>query len=160
MSNLALSVLPNRHQQQIDSLQHELYERNRQLVEVEEALRQEKLKNAAVERGVSQLREILSPMFSGLKMVFGEIDSMGVGSSPFSGGIDPRKAAVWEDWKRKLGGKAADAIDALHIHGEMTHTQLKIHMKCGQQTVYDTVHRLNKAGIINKNGGKVSLKQL
>ena len=28
------------------------------------------------------------------------------------------------------------------------------------QTVYDAVSKLNKAGIINKNGGKISLKEL
>jgi predicted HAD superfamily Cof-like phosphohydrolase len=145
-------------QSEIESLKRDLYARNRENADLHEALRQEQKKSAAIERGVANLRGILAPLHDGLKMIFGEIDAMGVG--PAVSNMDPRKAAVWEDWKKKLGGKAADAIDALHIHGEMTHTQLKIHMKCGQQTVYDTVHRLNKAGIINKNGGKVSLKEL
>jgi hypothetical protein len=152
------SGVPN-PQQQIESLQRELYQRNREIADLREELRQERGKANQVEIGAASLRVILRPLHNALLQVFGEMDDMGVGAASVNG-IDPRKTAVWEDWKKKLGGKAADAIDALHTHGEMTHTQLKIHMKCGQQTVYDTVHRLNKAGIINKNGGKVSLKEL
>ncbi len=161
---MSTGIVPFQHHSEadsvrIESLQRELYRRNQQLNEAEENLRQERQKTASIERGVQELRKVLSPLYQALQHVFGEIDTMGVGSAP-AAGVDPRKSAVWEDWKQKLGGKAADAIDALHLHGEMTHTQLRIHMKCGQQTVYDTVHRLNKAGIINKNGGKISLKQL
>ena len=155
MSMVTFSVPSPRDQ--LESLQRELYACNRQLAEVEEALRQERAKNATVESGVRDLRRVLSPLYQALGQVFGEIEGMGVTSA---GQPADSKSAVWESWKQKLGGKAADAIDALRLHGEMTHTQLKIHIRCGQQTVYDTVHRLNKAGIINKNGGKISLKRL
>ena len=33
--------------------------------------------------------------------------------------LDPRKAAVWEDWKRKMPGIPARFIDALMLHGEL-----------------------------------------
>lgn len=73
---------------------------------------------------------------------------------------DNRKAAVWESWKQKLGGKQAEFIEALLTHGEMSAIQLKIATRSGQQTVYDTIHKLNKLGLINKNGGKFSLKEV
>jgi hypothetical protein len=119
-------------------------------------------RNGEVEEGGRRLKEVLTPLYTALQHVFGDLDA--VVSNDASGAVgaasDARVSPVWESWKQKLGGKAADAIDALMVHGELTHTQLRIHIKCGQQTVYDTVLRLNKAGIINKNGGKISLKKL
>jgi DNA-binding Lrp family transcriptional regulator len=54
----------------------------------------------------------------------------------------------------------AKAIDALLMHGALTQTQLRIHVGCAAGSISDLVYRLNKAGIINKNGGKISLKEL
>ena len=148
--------------QQVESLQRELYKRNQQLNEVEEALRQERLKSAALERGVSRLKQALSPVYDGLRMIFGEIDAMGVGDAGVAAtsGMDPRKAAVWEDWKRKMPGIPARFIDALMLHGELTQTQLRLHAKCAQGSVAGVVSQLWKAGLINKNGGRISLKEL
>jgi hypothetical protein len=166
-TGLTLRAIPSPSQAQndIDYLRRQLASANQQLseaegrnAELEADLARERAKRVAVERGVQELRSVLTPLYQALGHVFGEMEVMGVEGSA-SPNNDP-KAAVWESWKQKLGGKAAEAIDALRLHGEMTHTQLKIHIRCGQQTVYDTVHRLNKAGIINKNGGRVSLKAL
>ena len=161
MSLSILTSLPDQ-QAQLRSLQQELFNRNRQLAETEEALRQEKQKTAAIESGVQQLRTVLSPLYQALQMVFGEIEAMGVSainnSSPSS--MDPRKAAVWEDWKRKMPGVPARFIDALMLHGELTQTQLRIHAKCAVGSVAGVVSQLYKAGLINKNGGRISLKEL
>lgn len=162
MSNgLALmSALPTQ-QSQIESLQRELYQRNRQLAEAEEALRQERQKNAALEAGVTNLRQVLTPLYQGLRMIFGELDAMGVqGETASITGLDPRKAAVWEDWKRKMPGIPARFIDALMLHGELTQTQLRLHAKCAHGSVAGVVSQLWKAGLINKNGGRISLKEL
>lgn len=156
--SLTLTGIPN-PQQQIESLQRELYARNRQLAESEEALRQERAKNASIERGVQRLREVLGPLFDGLKLIHGEMDAMGIEGSSASS-VDPRKAAVWEDWKRKLGGQAAKAIDALLLHGALTQSQIRLHVGCATGSTAGIVYQLNKAGIINKNGGKISLKDL
>lgn len=149
------SGVPN-PQQQIESLQRELYQRNRQLADAEEALRQEKAKNAAVERGVSQLREILSPMFNGLKMVFGEIDVMGVGGSVST----PKTSAIWESWKQKLPTLEGRAIDALLLHGEMTVPQLRIHIGCATRTSRNVASSLSGKGLALRSGGKIRLKEL
>lgn len=152
-----------------EHLRRLLRERDRQLGEAEARIAdleadlvREKAKSKATERGAQKLRQILSPLHQALGMVFGEIESMGVGEPEASDHQEKpsRVTSVWESWKQKLGGKQAEFIDALLTHGEMTAVQLKIATKCGQQTVYDTIFKLNKAGLINKNGGRFSLKEM
>jgi hypothetical protein len=114
---------------------------------------------AMVEGGVSRLRSALTPLYQALQQIYGDIDAMEI--NPESGsGMDPRKAAVWEDWKRKMPGIPARFIEALMLHGELTQTQLRLHAKCAQGSVAGVVSQLWKAGLINKNGGKISLKEL
>jgi transcription initiation factor IIE alpha subunit len=67
---------------------------------------------------------------------------------------------VWDSWKGKMSGSAAKAIDALLLHGEMTAEQLRIHLGCATRTCYNIIGELNKAKLINKNGGRISLKEL
>lgn len=156
--SLTLSVVPS-PQQQLESLQRELYQRNRQLAEAEEALRVERQKTAAMERGVSQLRTFLNPLHEGLKMFYGEIDLMGFGGTS-SAAPDSRVAAIWADWKQKFPGHPSKAIDALLLHGQMTQGQLRIAVGCATGTISNVVGILNRAGLVNKNGGKISLKEL
>ncbi len=154
---------------EIEDLKRELYARNKQLndaekriLELEQELREERMKSTQLERGVSALRAILMPLHNALRMVFGEIDGLRIGEvSQQAAPQSPAKSVVWESWKEKLGGMASQAIDALLLHGEMTSEQLAIHIGTKRkQTVYDTVHRLNKANLINKRDGKISLKEL
>jgi hypothetical protein len=116
-------------------------------------------------RAVGNLRNQLTPLFQALKMVFGEMDAVAPAGVAVPGQevvstVSPRELQVWEAWKKKMPGKAAEFIDILLTHGEMNAAQLKIAGKCASDTVYQTIHRLHKAGLINKNGGKVSLKKL
>jgi hypothetical protein len=108
-------------------------------------------------RGIQELRTVLTPLYQGLRHIFGEIDELGVESTSTA---HPQKNAVWDSWKQKLGGLPAKAIDALLVHGEMNRTQLRIHVGCATGSITDLVYKLNQAGIINKNGGKISLKEL
>ena len=160
MSSTGLMLTPpaDRTQQTIESLRRDNYMLGCQVEELREQLRQEKLKAVSVGRGVTQLREILSPMFNGLKMVFGEIDAMGVVDAPSA--PDSRVAAIWSDWKQKFPGHPSRAIDALLLHGSMTQGQLRIAVGCATGTISNVVSILNRAGLINKNGGKISLKEL
>jgi hypothetical protein len=133
--------------------------------ELEEELRIEHAKvlearshSANASKALMRLRSQFQPWYTTLKMLMGELDGAGVdGSGEVS---TPQANAKWESWKRKLGGKQAEFIDALLEHGEMTGAQLKVACKCGQQTVYDTIAKLNKAQLLDKNGGKFSLKEL
>lgn len=125
------------------------------------------------DRALSMLRKQLSPLYRALQAVFGELDAAGVTDStvpdPQSAGpgathgIEPRVAALWASWKQKLGGAdsaPSRVIDALLTHGEMNVAQLRVAGKMAQQTVYDSVSKLHKLGLLNKNGGRYSLKQL
>lgn len=146
---------PPSSQSQVESLQRELYTRNRQLAEKEEELRLERAKNSGVEVGVRELRGILYPLHQTLKMVFGEIDAMGIGDQ-----VAPRTSAVWDSWKQKMSGTAAKAIDALLLHGSMSAGQLRIHLGCATRTCTNIIGELNRAKLINRDGGKISLKEL
>lgn len=128
---------------------------------LEVELKAERRKNATTEKGVAQLRTILSPLHQALGMVFGQIDAMGVsesnGTVPASA---PKMSAAWEQWKERLGGATARAIDALMVHGEMNQTQLRIILGCATRTVTNVVAALNQAKLIDKRDGKIRLKEL
>lgn len=143
-------------QAEIRRLQQEIFTRNRQLAEAEDALRVERQKNAGVEAGVHELRAVLNPLYQALQHIYGEMNAFGEDQAPAT----VKHSAVWESWKAKLGGQTAEAIDVLMLHKEMNAEQLRVHLHCARTHVYNVISRLNKAGIINKNGGKISLKEL
>lgn len=138
-----------------------------QLRESETARLTEQGRANAIEAGVRELRDSLAPLYRALRQMFGEIEAMGVGSTQGTQGApvatNPRSSAAWDSWKQKLGANSAAAriIDFLMVHGELTHTQIRIHLGTNRmQTVYDAVSKLNRAGLLNKNGDKFSLKEL
>jgi hypothetical protein len=158
----SLAVMPTLHEfaDRIKKLERQLEERNRQLEEAQDDLRAERSKNAQGAAAVAELRRQLSPLYNGLRAVFGEMDALGVAEGT-SGHVEPRKAAVWEAWKTKLPGIPAKMIDALLVHGALNQTQLRIHAQCARSSVPNAVMALNRAGLINKSGdGKISLKEL
>ena len=92
MADTGLIAYPTQpsFQSQIESLQRELFNRNRQLAEAEESLRQERNRANAMEQGVAALRVQLRPLHQALLMVFGEIDSMDVESARHRRRTPPR----------------------------------------------------------------------
>ena len=109
------------------------------------------------------LRRSLTPLYRSLQQVFGELDGAhvpeeGSPTAPSAGGraTDPR----WESWKQKLPGRPAEMIDLLLLHGEMNRNQLMAAMRAGKDVVRVTVSKLHVAGLVTKNGGRVSLKAL
>jgi hypothetical protein len=150
----SLAVLPNPHEQ--------IAELRRQLADVQDALREERAKNAQGAAAVTELRRQLSPLYNGLRAVFGEMEAIGMGEvAAQGGGIDPRKRAVWDAWKQRMPGIPSKIIDALLLHGALTQTQLRIHAQCARSSVPNAVMQLNRAGLINKDsGGRISLKEL
>jgi len=168
MSMVPFTPMPDQ-QRRINELTAALAEAEHRGDQLEVELKTERRKNATTEKGVAQLRNILSPLHQALGMVFGQIESMGVGESARSAGQvpstnDPRKAAVWDSWVEKLGGKdsfAGKMISALLQHGALTSKQIAIHIGTKRmQTVYETTLKVNKAGILDKNGDKFALKEL
>lgn len=112
-------------------------------------------------RAVGALRKQLAPLYRALQAVFGEMDDVWIEDAPASvaAGPDARTVAVWNSWKSRMGS-AAKIIDALLLHGEMNTQQLAIATGYHRTTIPAMVHKLNKAGLLNKSGGRFSLKQL
>ena len=135
----------------ISSLRQENRRLSDEVLEVRRELRE-------AHAAVAALRTQLHPLYRALQAVFGEMEHVAAGEIPAPN--NPRVSAVWESWKQKLGGMSAKFIDALLLHGEMSVAQLRVAMQCRQQTVYDVSSKLGKLGLLNKNGGKYSLKQL
>jgi len=117
-------------------------------------------------RALASLRRQLTPLYQALQAVFGELDAVLVAdaqetvSPPASAAQDARVVAVWASWKSKLGQGPAKVIDSLLLHGEMNTQQLAIATGYHRHTVPNHIHRLHQAGLVNKNGGRFSLKQL
>jgi hypothetical protein len=135
-----------------------------QLKDAREELAAEHARHGGVEDGAARLRQLLGPLYGALGQVFGEIKDMDVAevsqAPNASGGSDPRVKAAWDNWKTRLSPMAGRFIDALMVHGSVNRTQLRIAVGCGESSVTNTIYELNKAGLINKNGNKVSLKEL
>ena len=148
--------------QRLEAMETELRQARQELRESRAETRQVR---ASTDAALSALRRQLGPLYRALQAVFGELDVAGVeggGGESTTSSSTPKVTAVWESWKQKLGSNTAPArvIDALLQHGELNVAQLKVAAKMANQTVYDSIHRLNKLGLINKNGGKFSLKTL
>lgn len=115
------------------------------------------------------LRQTLDPLYTALRAIMGEIEvidpraDVAASAAPVAGTApDGRIAAVWQAWKEKFGMGSATSrvIDALLTHGELNTPQLKVAGRMAGRTVGDAIYKLNSLGLINKNGGKFSLKQL
>lgn len=111
-------------------------------------------------RSVANLRRQLTPLYQALRSVFGEMDAIGDAPGAEAPAVNNRVKQVWDAWKQKLPGYPARFIDALLLHGEMSAQQLRVAMQCATDTVYQTATRLNKLGLISKNGSRYKLKEL
>jgi chromosome segregation ATPase len=130
-----------------------------QIENLRASFREECNRVQALQQGMKNLRHQLAPLHNALRLVFGELDAVGVQADQ-ENRVPGRVASVWESWKQKLGGKQAEFIQALLDHGEMSAVQLKVATHTGTSTVPQVIYKLNQLGLINKNGGKYSLKQL
>lgn len=145
----------------------------RKILDLERELRQirRELSDAQIEvdraredatRALSRLRAQLNPLYRALQAVFGELDAAGVAETVgVASTQEPdRISPVWASWKAKLSPQCGKAIDALLIHKDLNATQLCVAAQIGKNTIYTVIHALNRAGLLNKNGGRFSLKQL
>lgn len=104
------------------------------------------------------LLKLMSPLYKGMQPIFGDAEPV---SELVESGAKPRNAEVWEQWKRRLGGTTAKVIDALMVHGELDTSQLAIVTGLDKRTITNTcIYKLNQAKVINKQGGRFSLKEL
>lgn len=144
----------------VDDIQEELRElraENLQLRrELQKARQDAAQAHAEAGRALGALRKQLSPLYRALQQVFGELEDVAMDEGPTS----PRVSAVWENWKTKMPGYPARIIDALLLHRDMNTSQLAIAVGCHKQRISEGIVKLNKAGLIDKNGGRFSLKDI
>lgn len=112
--------------------------------------RRERLAVLAVQRQ-------LEPFYRALAGIFGDFEHV---SDDGASGVDDRVKKIWDTWKQKLPGYPAKIIDALLIQSDMNTTQLAIACGCKTQRISEGIMKLNRAGLITKNGGRFSLKAL
>jgi hypothetical protein len=160
--SLSLINMPD-YPNQIASLERQLDGMTRRVTELEKELAEERAANHSNRRSVEALRTTLLPLYHGLQVVFGHVEAMGVSGeagAPQNGSQSDATRQVWDSWKQKLGGLTAQAIDILLLHGPMNQTQLRLQLRCASRSVTNIVGALNKAGLINKADGKITLKPL
>lgn len=114
------------------------------------------------DRALSNLRRQLGPLYRALQMVFGELDAAGVADTQpaSSASTNDGAKAKWDEWKQRLDNNCARVIDALLLGGEMNVKAIMVACRMGEATVYRSTSQMGQAGILVKNGGKFSLKQL
>jgi len=109
-------------------------------------------------RELTALRSVVHSVFTGMQSALSGKSTAADGQP--SAPTDSRTAAVWESWKEKFGGGTAKVIDALLLHKMMDTTQLTIATGLHRTSIPAIIYKLNQASLINKNGGKFSLKEL
>lgn len=117
----------------------------------------------AAGRAVANLRKQLGPLHEALKMVFGEIDAIAPEAEAAYTGTptpDSREQKIWDSWKSRMPGRCAQIIDALLLQPGMNQTQISVAIGCHRNSVPDLIHKLKKAGLIQKQGDKYSLVKL
>lgn len=156
--------------QEIDRLRNELARATRE----RDALRADNVRLRQrvnqVDGPVAQLRQTLEPLYRSLQALWGDIEvidpqhpASGPAQAPTSAPNpqEARSSPAWESWKQRMPGAPAKLIEAMQLHKEVTVEQLVVLTQITRkQTIYDAIARMNKSGLINKNGGKFSLKQI
>ena len=115
-----------------------------------------RIKNATLQRIIWKVQESLAPQYRAMQELFND---MGEASS---NGSRHANAEIWEPWKVKLGKRPAQMIDALLERGELTRTQLATltGQSPGSGSYANNLSQLNKNGLLEKNGDKLSLAKL
>lgn len=115
-------------------------------------------KDGESQRAVAALRSVLAPMYQALKMVFGELDAIGVAEATEA----PASTSAWATWQQKLGASspASRMIGVLLDHGPSTTKQIQAAAKMGEATVYKAASKLGQLQLVEKSGGRYSLKKL
>jgi hypothetical protein len=147
----------------VESLRSEVRRLTAALSKAQLEARQARQESHSVQQALAALKKQLSPLYRALQLVFGELEGVDVDEGSFGtapSGASPRVTAVWESWKSKLGGGCAKVIDALLLHGDLNTQQLSVATGYHRTSIPAFIFKLNKNGLLEKNGGRFSLKQL
>jgi chromosome segregation ATPase len=149
--------LPDERDSRIDELKAELRTAQRRAGDAE---REAERAREDATRALGALRAQLSPLYRALQAVFGELDTVTSDMPQVDRPSTNRTSPVWDAWKSKLPPSCGKIIDALLIHGELNGQQIRVAAQMGKDTMYGAITKLNKAGVLTKNGGRFRLKEL
>lgn len=154
------SNFADERREQDDRLQREVVDLRRQVRELDEEVRERDRRIQVLERAQATLQSALAPTFRGLQMVFGEFEKAGISSSTEDSPrtVGALESNFWETQKRRFPGKPSEIIDLL-LERSMNTSQIATAGRMDPRTVTKTIYILNKAGLVEKNGGMFSLKQ-
>jgi hypothetical protein len=146
-----------------DSYEREITGLEAEIDRLKNELEQERREGKAAKSAVKAIQKHFKADFMVLRAVFGEIEAVGLedepgtvsAASPSAGKLSPR----WEMLKQRLGGRQGEFIDILQ-HGEMSAAQVRAAAHCDIRTAYAVLQKMKDAGLVSKNGGKFSLKEL
>lgn len=156
--------------EEADDLRRQLGQKERLVESLERDLRDaqqetkdERDRSANAKKALAAVRHQLQPLFTSLRLLFGELDTVDipdsfVGGKPATGA--PQNNSVWESQKRRFPGRPADIIDALLERPGMTTQALATTLRADVRTISRNIFVLNKAGLIEKNGSQFFLKEL
>lgn len=156
---------PNRADPHEDEIK-ELREENKKLARaLQDANTRADRAREDADRALSALRRQLTPLYRALQGVFGELDAAGVSEAgdttpESSSGRSVREMTLWADWKTKLPSTCSRVIDVLLLHNDLSVKQIMANAKMGEATVYAATSKMGRLGLIEKSGGRFSLKQL
>jgi hypothetical protein len=167
MSLLALDGEVDNRDETIEKLRSENRRLTEELRVSKLALETARSENGAVMEGVKEIRNLLTPLYRGLRLTFGELDALPIPNtmSPAVNGpsiVANPKLVIWQKWIDKFGSDSLNGkmITTLLEHGQMSTDQLRVAMQCSGQSVINAYNRLLKHGLISKSGGKYSLREL
>lgn len=146
--------------EQDNHLHQEVLDLRRQIKELDEEVRERDRRIAKLEKGVDTLQHALAPTFRGMQMIFGVFEDLGINpEDAYSQTAAPKgDASFWDLQKRRFPGKPSEIIDLL-LERSMNTSQIAAAGRMDPRTVTKTIYILNKAGLVEKNGGMFSLKQ-
>lgn len=146
--------------QEMASLRRKIQNLEDTVADLREQLQVSQQQGKASVRVLQSLRHQLGGLYGALKMVFGELDSVDTNSEQVEAGTSSRASAAWDRWIQQLGGNRSSVLKALLEHGEMTRVQLRVASQVPDGSLNGVTSELFKMGLINRGGGKYSLKQL
>lgn len=159
---MAQPLLPDSQHEEVERLRREIRGLEMELREAKDEAETAKLSASDAVQAIRALREQLGGFYKALKMIFGEISRVEAGevySAPPTSESRSTLSPRWEMLKSKLGGRQEEFIVLLQ-HGEMNAAQIRAAAHCDIKTVYATIKKMRDGGLLNKNGGKFSLKEL
>lgn len=136
----------------------------RDLATERENIQKERQKSMNIKRALANLKEKLNPMHNAINLIYSDLDAAGIEvdeSNTAAAGTAPSThvgSAKWESCKQRMPGHPAELIDLLLIHKEMTVQQMAGLGHMGKQSVYRAIAKLTGAQLLNKAGGRFSLK--